>query len=143
MLNHIRIMLFKDMQNIIPGKCLLPTPIHTHTTHALLDMMVQSQKNISSLHDQTRKLPVFCVVCRLVYPEKGPRGRLVCFCVVCPLVHPEKGPRGRLVCFCVVCVVCPLGTLKRVTGEGLSVSVQSVPWCTLRRVPGEGLSVSV
>ena len=42
------------------------------------------------------------VVCLLVYPEKGPRGRLVCFYVVCLLVYPEKGPRGRLVCFYVV-----------------------------------------
>ena len=48
-------------------------------------------------------MSVFCVVCPLVYPEKGPRGKLVVFCVVCPLVYPEKGPRGkgprgRLVC---------------------------------------------
>ena len=49
------------------------------------------------------RLVCFCVVCPLVYPEKGPRGRLVCFCVVCPLVYPRKGPRGRLACFCVVC----------------------------------------
>ena len=29
------------------------------------------------------------VVCLLVHPEKGPRGRLVCLYVVCLLVHPE------------------------------------------------------
>ena len=44
------------------------------------------------------RLVCLSVVCPLVYPEKGPRGRLVCFYVVCPLVYPEKGPRGRLVC---------------------------------------------
>ena len=48
------------------------------------------------------RLVCLCVVCPLVYPEKGPRGRLVCLYVVCPLVYPENGPRGRLVCLCVV-----------------------------------------
>ena len=43
----------------------------------------------------------FYVFCSLS-PGVGSRGRLVY--VVCPLVHPEKGPRGRLVFLYVVCL---------------------------------------
>ena len=63
------------------------------------------------------------------FPEKCPRGRLVCLCVVCPLVHPEKGPRGDL---SVLCVVCPL---KRAPGEDLSILCVV---CPLKRVPCRG-----
>ena len=102
----------------------------------------------------------FYVFCSLS-PGVGSRGRLVY--VVCPLVHPEKGPRGRLVFLYVVCLpvlweglrrktclsLCSLavreglkgkthlsscslspGKLKWVPGKGFYVPVWSVPWCT-------------
>ena len=80
------------------------------------------------------RLVCFYVVCPLVNPENGPRGRLICLLVVCPLVHPEKGPRGRLICLLVVCPLVhpekgPRGRLVR-------------PLCSLSPgtgVPGEGL----
>ena len=49
----------------------------------------------------------------------GSRGRLVN--VVCPLVHPEKGPRGRLVFLYVVCLLA--GVLRGTPAEDLSVFV--------------------
>ena len=56
-------------------------------------------------------MQIVYVVCLLVHPEKGPRGRLVCLYVVCPLVL------GRLLS---TCCLSP-GVPKEAPGGGMSV----------------------
>lgn len=66
-----------------------------------INTVVSPQNGCSTMHVNTGE--GLSVVCTLVYPEKGPRGRLVCLYVVCPLVTNISCILFLVLCSCEVC----------------------------------------